>query len=204
MIENYKETEEGLTPRFEFRVFAEQFQSLVQSFHNLFLAHKITKKNTSSVEFYLLSENNNLNIKIRDELIDIKKLITKVDSLEQWESLFKIKFPIDTKMIKEIFTTLLNVKLPSLNQNKYTKEQFISFIQSYKLISMVRVHKKRTQYTIDDLILEISDIDIEGRTLQTLCVESVNKDELQKFLKKYHMDSMKNTNYIEKIKLLQK
>ena len=190
-------------PRFEFRVFGDDLQALVAMFHTQFLNSEITKRATISDEIYLISQtNSDLNIKLRDNFLDIKKLISKSDSLEQWEPFFKIEFPIDVETLEEKTFLLFQIKLPHLNQNKYTKEQFLAAIQSYDFINTVKVHKKRTQYTIDELIFEISDIDIGGRTLQTLCLESTNKGKLLKFLKKFHMDTMKNTNYIEEIKLL--
>ena len=73
-------------PRFEFRVFGDDLQALVAMFHTQFLNSEITKRVTISDEIYLISQtNSDLNIKLRDNFLDIKKLISKSDSLEQWE-----------------------------------------------------------------------------------------------------------------------
>lgn len=191
------------TPRFEFRIFGSEFQVFIKLYHDLFPNSEITKRTTISDEIYLISSiNNNFNIKIRDNRLDIKKLNIKSGSLEQWEPFFKTDFPIDVKTLQKKVLSIFQIKSLSPDQSKYTQKQFLSLIQNYSFINRVEVHKNRTQYITKEIMFEIADIDIEGKTLQTICVESTNEEKLLKLLKKLRIDTMKNTNYIEEIKLL--
>ncbi len=198
MTTTNQETQESLDSRFEFRVFGDDLQSL----RDLFSHGKMIKKESISDEIYLILQiSSNFNIKIRDNTLEIKKLIAKSDFLEQWEPLCKLSFPINMQTYKELFT-LLQIKLPIINQNRYTKEQFLSVIQSCHYIDRIKVHKQRTQYIVDDIIIETADVEIEGINLQTICFESTNKEKLHKLLCELHLSKMQNTNYLEEIKLL--
>ncbi len=203
MINNNEVKNKKTDPRFEFRIFGNNLTPVVELFYNLFSNSKMTKKVSVSDESYIISQiDSDLNIKLRDNFLDIKKLITKNDSLEQWEPFFKTEFPIDLQTLKEVFLDIFEINSPSLNQNKYTKEQFLKLIQRVNTIDIVKVHKRRTQYAIDDIFFEIADVDIDKTSLQTICLESENQGKLQKFLTKLHINNMKNTNYVKEIKLL--
>jgi hypothetical protein len=191
------------SPRFEFRIFGDDFESVVELFYDLFSNTKMTKKISSSNETYIVPQTeSNLNIKLRDNFLDIKKLIKKSDSLEQWKPIFKTKLPIDAETLKEKFSTLFETDLPNLEQDKYTKEQFLELLQNDCLVDIVKVYKKRTLHVVDDISFEIAKVSIEQMHLQTICLESTDQDKLQNLLSKLHINDMKNTNYIQEIKQL--
>jgi len=185
------------TPRFEFRIFGNDFQVFTRLLHDLFPKSGIIKTTTSD-EIYLISKkDSDFNIKIRDNSLDIKKLIKKEDSLEQWEPFFKTEFPVTSKVLQEKLFPLLQIELFSLDQESYTQEQLLAFLQNYPSINIVTLHKNRTQYSIEEVSFELADIEIKEKKLYTICVESTNKEKLQKFLKRLNIDTLPNTNYIE-------
>ncbi len=201
-MKTYTKIDNVSNGRFEYRVFGDDVKYFISLFKSQFYSvNNITPNKTVSEEIYLISKSNsNLNIKIRENTLDIKKLITKTNKLEQWEPIFKVDFPIEMKVLKNILLSYFDIETADLKKDSYTLEQFLSIINEYKFIDLVNLHKKKEKYTRNNIIFEFCDIKIENKPFQTICLESNNKSQLEKFLDAYPIDNMKNTNYIEAIK----
>ena len=74
----------------------------------------------TSDEIYFLSPVNSENVKVRDGLMDIKKLQTaNPDGLEQWKPVLKHGFPLPAAEVTSMFD-VLGVAPPKLSRSEYT------------------------------------------------------------------------------------
>ena len=80
---------------------------------------------SESDEQYLLSAEGD-NVKIRDELLDIK-VLREVDQrgLERWEPTLKAAFPLDVSTLVIVFEAL-HQPLPELSRHAYAQDQLLS------------------------------------------------------------------------------
>ena len=78
-----------IVPRWEWRTFGQDFGPAEPQFAALG-PEKVQK----SAEVYLLADGSDANVKIRDQLLDIKQLeCVNHDGLEQWRPVLKEPFP---------------------------------------------------------------------------------------------------------------
>lgn len=63
-----------------------------------------------SDELYLLTSNERANVKVRDDLMDIKALVEVEQGLEQWRPVMKAAFPITAEQVR---ATLAALDLPA-------------------------------------------------------------------------------------------
>ena len=123
-------------------------------------------------ELYLLSEHGD-NVKIRDDLIDIKVLreVDRRRGLERWEPVLTTSFPLDVAAVTAVFEALRE-PLPSLSRKAYSLSVLLDeLVELGGTIRVVSVHIRRVRYTINDCIGELSDIEVDGRNIRTLAIE---------------------------------
>src|SRR5262245_60760848 len=99
---------ESIVPRWEWRAFAASFGDADQRFREL-----PPGKIQETDELYLLSPTCDANVKVRDELMDIKTL-EHVDGhgLEQWRPIMKAAFPLPAAEIAKVCDMLHVAPLP--------------------------------------------------------------------------------------------
>src|SRR5271166_1282108 len=104
-----------IVSRWEWRTFGQDFGAAEPRFAALG-----AEKVQNSEEIYLLATGSDANVKIRDELIDIK-ILERVDSngLEQWRPVFKEPFPLAPSALAQVQAALgvkpLSFSLPWLS-----------------------------------------------------------------------------------------
>src|SRR5262245_32326237 len=91
-----------IIPRWEWRTFGEGFGEADRRFASL-SAHDVE----DSDEVYLLSPVVDENVKIRNQLMDIKALQqVNTDGLEQWKPVMKVRFPLPAAAVGKVFEAL--------------------------------------------------------------------------------------------------
>jgi exopolyphosphatase/guanosine-5'-triphosphate,3'-diphosphate pyrophosphatase len=156
-----------IIPRWEWRTFGASFGAAEETFD---------AQSPSSVkdsdELYLLSGEGD-NVKVRDELMDIKILKeVNADGLEQWMPVMKAGFPLPAAVVIEVFESL-RLPLPVLEREAYTLDQFLDELAAPSgRIRAVQVHKRRARYTVSGCGAELSEIAAQGRSIRTIAVES--------------------------------
>lgn len=156
-----------ITPRWEWRSFGPRFGEAEKR-----LAALTPGGAQESDELYLLSGADG-NVKIRAALMDIKVLReVNADGLEQWTPIMKAAFPISATDAASVFETL-QLPLPSLSQKGYTLDEFLEeFAAPGGAIRVVKVHKRRTRYTVGGCMAELSEVVANGKPTRTIAVES--------------------------------
>jgi exopolyphosphatase/guanosine-5'-triphosphate,3'-diphosphate pyrophosphatase len=148
-----------------------------------------------SDEVYLLSGAGG-NVKIRASLMDIKVLRqVNADGLEQWTPVMKAGFPIGANDAARVFEAL-QVPLPSLSPKGYTLEGFIEeFAAPGGAIRAVKVHKRRTRYTVGGCMAELSDVVANGKPTRTIAVESEDAAGVIRAVRELGLGGYRNTSY---------
>src|SRR5262245_51100474 len=157
---------EAIIPRWEWRTFAASFGDADRQFRQL-----VPGKVEESDELYLLSPSCDANVKIRDQLMDIKALEqVNPDGLEQWRPVMKGKFPLHAAEVAKVCAAL---RMPPLSpRDEYTLEQIqTELTHPSRGVRAVPVHKRRQRYAVGKCLAEMTELVAGGRPTRTVAIE---------------------------------
>jgi len=180
-----------IKPRWEWRSFGEHFGEAERRLG------KLTPGGVQeSDEIYLLSRAA-ANVKIRDALMDIKILReVNADGLEQWTPVMKAGFPLPAVEAGQVFEAL-GLPLPTPAPASYTQDEFVGqFAGPGGAVSVVKVHKRRTRYTVGGCMAELSDVVANGRPTRTIAVESEDAAGVIRAVRELGLSGYTNTSYL--------
>lgn len=189
---------ENIIPRWEWRTFTNDLGKAEEN-----IRKHPEGKTRESDEVYILSEVSMDNTKVRDDLMDIKTLQqVNEDRLEQWLPIMKGTFPLPVSEIEKVFKCF-KVALPKFNRAEYTFQQYIDeVIKPSNLLKAVNVHKKRTGFTINNTIVEIAEVTVDGKVIKTAAVEMEDPELVIKTVRELELDTFLNINYLRGLKNL--
>jgi exopolyphosphatase / guanosine-5'-triphosphate,3'-diphosphate pyrophosphatase len=179
-----------ITPRWEWRSFGRRFGEA---------EGRLTRLTPSGVqesdEIYLLSGSGE-NVKVRDALMDIKVLReVNADGLEQWTPVMKAGFPLQAADVTKVFEAL-RLPIPTPVRASYTLDQFIEqFAAPGGAIRAVKVHKRRTRYTVGGCMAELSEVVANGKPTRTIAVESEDAAGVMRAVRELGLGGYTNTSY---------
>jgi exopolyphosphatase/guanosine-5'-triphosphate,3'-diphosphate pyrophosphatase len=158
----------GIVPRWEWRTFGESFGAAEE-----LLAQGGAGRVQESDEVYLVSQESDSSVKVRDGLMDVKRLeAVDGNGLEQWRPVLKASFPLaaaDVAMVLEA----LGVPGRELARDGYTLEQLVGeLVQPEPALADVAVHKRRVHYEFGGCMAEVSEVSAGGRSARTIAVEA--------------------------------
>ena len=186
-----------IIPRWEWRTFGESFGDADQRFKSL-----APRDVEDSDEVYLLSPTVDENVKIRNELMDIKALQqVNADGLEQWKPMMKAAFPLSSADVRKVFEAL-QVATPSLARTSYTLEQLIEELVKPGQVRTVTVHKKRARYRIDECAAEVTQVAADGKNVRTVAVESEDPSAVIAAVRGLGLGRFENVSYPRGLKRL--
>ena len=186
----------AIIPRWEWRTFREELSSYAETLK------KYGEPNIrKSEEFYILSNASNENIKIREDVVDIKSLKNiNTDKLEQWDPIMKDGFPIASAKLEGLFT-VFNVPTPEFKRNEYSYQQFLDeVIMPNSALKVVNVKKVRYIYKINDCAVELAETEFNGVPSQTACVEHIDPAVVMATVQELGLVDFENINYIKAMK----
>ena len=188
-------------PRFVFRTFGHKLKKYQEKMELLSIPVPEDVQVMIFEEIYIISKTvDNTNVKVKNNKLDVKKLIQTRDNLEQWETIKKQNFPISNQLlINEIFPAL-NVDSPSFDDDMLSKKQFINIVKRYDNLLAVPVQKQRHAYIVNLSICEFAQVIIGNDYLYSVSVEATDFAEVQKTMNDLNLDSFENINYIQAIK----
>lgn len=189
---------ENIIPRWEWRTFTNDLSKAEEN-----IRKHPEGKTRESDEVYILSEVSMDNTKVRDNLMDIKTLQqVNEDRLEQWLPIMKGTFPLPVAEIEKVFKCF-KVALPKFERTEYTFQQYLDeVIKPSKLLKAVNVHKKRTGFTINNTIVEIAEVTVDGKVIKTAAVEMEDPALVIKTVRELELDKFPNINYLRGLKNL--
>jgi exopolyphosphatase/guanosine-5'-triphosphate,3'-diphosphate pyrophosphatase len=148
-----------------------------------------------SDETYLLSGADD-SVKVRDALIDIKRLLeVDADGLEQWMPIMKSGFPLAAADAAKVFEAL-HLPLPSMPGAGFTLDEFLArFAVPGSAVRVVKVHKRRTRYTVGGCMAEMSEVVAGGKPTRTIAVESEDAAAVVRAVAELGLGGYVNTSY---------
>jgi exopolyphosphatase/guanosine-5'-triphosphate,3'-diphosphate pyrophosphatase len=148
-----------------------------------------------SDEVYLLTSAGD-NVKVRDDLMDIKVLReVDADGLEQWMPVMKAPFPMSPADATKVFAAL-KVPAPATPASGWTLDAFLALYAAPNgPVRVVKVHKKRTRFTVGGCMGEVSEVTANGRPTRTVAVESEDAAAVIRVVRELGLGDYLNTSY---------
>jgi exopolyphosphatase/guanosine-5'-triphosphate,3'-diphosphate pyrophosphatase len=181
---------ETIIQRWEWRTFAASFGDADQRFRRL-----PQGKLQESDELYLLSPSCDANVKVRDQLMDIKTLEqVGAGGLEQWRPVMKAGFPLPAAEVAMVCAALGIAPLP--HREAYSLEQLqAELTHPSRGVRAVRVHKKRQRYTVGECLAEMAEVVAEGRATRTVAIEFEDPAKVQAAVEEMGLGQFENLSY---------
>jgi exopolyphosphatase / guanosine-5'-triphosphate,3'-diphosphate pyrophosphatase len=152
-------------------MFAERFGAAERR-----LASLATAPAEVSDEQYLLGLRSEASVKIRDGLMDVKRL-ERVDDhgLEQWRPLMKAAFPLARTDVVTVIEAL--GASADLARSEYTFDELVGEVLRPRAdVLVLGVHKERVRFTVGGCMAELSELRTEHGAARTVAVESEDPD----------------------------
>ena len=126
-----------------------------------------------SDELYLLSQESDASVKIRDHLLDVKRLeAVDGNGLEQWRPVLESPFPLSAADVHTVLSAL-GVSVQELAREAYTLEQLTEeVVEPESALAAVAVHKRRVHYRLGDCLAELTEVTADDRSARTIAVEA--------------------------------
>lgn len=189
---------EKIVPRAEFRIFGQGIIDIVKA--AMWKSQATLFKVRQSSETYILSRHTNeVNVKIRDGLLDIKLKVGETETgYEIFQPSGKFQFPVKKD---ELATILEHLQATlELSQDNYTFDEFIGLLKTSDDVVSAAVHKERYGFSVDGMICEYGRILFNGAMLETTCVESEDYTTMKQVIEKLEISSFENVNYLKAAK----
>ncbi|GEM_PF-6807235 len=186
---------DDIIPRFEWRTF-----DISKEEGQKYFSKDDCYRSLESQEIYILSELSNDNIKLRFEFMDMKlPLRVNENKLELWTVALKAPFPLSIHNLALLFKGL-ELPLPKLNQNEFSKEEFFEIIKSYKELHLVTVSKIRHGFRPVGVRSELAEIIVNNKPYYTVSFENEDQNKVWDLVKEHGLTLKQNTNYIKFLK----
>lgn len=190
-------------PRYEFRTFGHYFSETQR------LMEKFTQPVPEDLQtrffndIYIVGQKtDDVSIKVKNELLDIKKLINVENKLERWDAVKKYKFPIKKTTLFQKILPQLGAAIPVLESDEFELTELLNIAKRHKDLLPIPVHKKRFAYIVNYTICEYADIIIGNDYLYSVSVESTDPSEVLNTIDQLDLKKYENINYIQAIKRL--
>ncbi len=197
---------EDVGPRYEFRIWAPSLTEVRERLESL----SGPQPAAQSRETYIVSDaTDDTNAKIRAGAMDIKVLLRTEQNLEQWNPYLKAQFPIDAKLIAEKILPALRVDPPdgllASRQQLFTAEDFVdTVVKSHPRLAAVELGKMRRRYALGASAAEFVEVEIGGRVVHSVAVESANPRAVLDAMGKLAIGGYPNISYVRQIKSMVK
>jgi exopolyphosphatase/guanosine-5'-triphosphate,3'-diphosphate pyrophosphatase len=181
----------GIVPRWEWRSFAASFGAAEEALQPADV-HII-----ESDELYLLSASGVGIVKVRDGLMDVKRL-QQVDGhgLEQWVPVLKAAFPLAGDDLVDVTAALgLSADVLSARTSWSLAELLADIVDPRPDLRAVEVHKRRSRSTLDGCMVELTDVTAGGWQTRTAAVEDPDPDRVVEVVDRLGLMPRPNLNY---------
>jgi exopolyphosphatase / guanosine-5'-triphosphate,3'-diphosphate pyrophosphatase len=186
-----------VVPRWEWRTFGESFGEA-----DARLGALPPERVQESDETYLLSLESDASVKVRDGLMDVKKLeAVNDDGLERWKPVMKAAFPLSGTDVGVVMAALA-ASVPRLARD-YTLDQVMGdLVQPDPGLRAVEVHKRREHYTVGGCMTELSEVETDRGSRRTIAVESEDPARVIATVRELGLESRHNVSVPRALKEL--
>jgi exopolyphosphatase / guanosine-5'-triphosphate,3'-diphosphate pyrophosphatase len=183
--------------RWEWRAFGEQLDAVQRRFAAL-----SPERVQESDELYLLAPADDVTVKIRHDLMDIKRLEqVNENGLEKWLPIVKAAFPLGAADVGKVLG-ILGIRVESPARSSKRDEFVDELVGSKAVLRAVRVHKERARYTVSGCMAEVTEVRAEGQATRTIAIESEDPERLIAVVREFGLASLPNVSYPRGLKAL--
>ena len=156
-----------------------------------------------SDELYVLSVEEGDSVKVRDGLLDVKRLEhVNEEGLERWRPVLKAAFPLPAADVGAVLTGL-HVPPAPLELPAYTLEEFLSLLVHPRSdLLTLDVHKRRRRSSIGGCMTELTNVLAAGEQTRTIAVESEDPARVLAVVQELGLTSHPNVSYPRGLKEL--
>ena len=185
-------------PRYEFRVFEPELKQA----EAIILTYSPCSDTQQSSELYVVSrETSDVNLKIRGGRLELKILLETKQGLELWDPAVVENFPVGASLLRSEIFSAFKVAAPAFQRSEYDIESFLDeIVDDVPALTRVRVTKDRCKLMIDDCMVELTEVEIDGVRLKSIAIESEDVDLVLNVRHKLKLDDYTNTSYVKAIK----
>jgi len=180
-----------LTLRWEWRAFGSSFGEAEARLRTFLGPPRL------STETYLVAPVRNANVKIRDDLLDLKAL-DRVDrhGLELWRPVLKSPFPLDRSILASIIDAW-SLPHPEPLHDCASMGELVAYLREVApQIVAVQVTKARAGALWHECQVEIAELTFDSVPIRTLAVEMPNPEHLWATLQELGLEHQDNENYV--------
>lgn len=182
-----------IIPRFEFRAFAQSFCLVAKKMRRYSKRCEIDE----SRETYLLTLNaENQNVKVRQNKIEIKRLIEQRGPLECWNPVGEEILPASPEFLLDTILPALGLGEWELSRSEYSLQQLLDeIVNPRRGLWSAAVFKRRFRLSIGDCPTEIDELLINGAAIRSAAVESEDPDTVEGLIAELGLGEYENINY---------
>lgn len=187
--------------RYEFRTFGQDFAEA--TYRMARLSEPVPERfwNRHSQETYVIPDDDTVhNIKLRDDVLDIKLLISTAGVLEQWSPIVKVGFPVLRDVLTKDVLSKFQCDFPLREGAIITESQFLKIVKRIPGLHIASVRKERHGYQVNGSICEVANVFVNGARLTTISVESTDVDAITKTIADIGLSDFENINYVQAIR----
>ena len=187
-----------IVPRWEWRTFGGEFGDSEARFEAL-AAEPVQK----SEETYLLAAGSDANVKIRDQLMDIKLLEHENDDgLEQWRPVLKEAFPLSASAMA-VVREALELPAGKHDAGAVSLDRLLADLAPPGGgVRVVAVHKIRTRYHVQGCVAELTDVIADGLPVRTVAIEDEDPTRVIAAVRAMGLERFPNISYPRGLKEL--
>ncbi len=180
-----------IIPRWEWRTFGQEFGAAEPRFAAL-----APEKTQNSDEVYLLVAGSDANVKVRDQLMDIK-LLERVDSsgLEQWRPALEAPFPLDASATAQVRVALRLPDAPAAAGSQSLEQLVADLASPGGLVRVVNVRKTRVRYHVHGCVAELTDVIADGKKVRTVAIEDADPAKVMAAVRAMELSAYANISY---------
>ncbi|HEX5936343.1 MAG TPA: Ppx/GppA family phosphatase [Actinomycetota bacterium] len=179
-------------PRWEWRTFGSRFGAADDA-----VGAMAQGEATESEEQYFLSRSaEGANVKVRDELMDVK-VLREVDErgLERWEPTIKEAFPLSADVVRRVWVALDVSGSPSMGDATSLQGLLEELASAGDEIRTVTIHKRRRRFSVDGCTGELTDVTADAGSIQTVAIESEDAEAVVRAVDRLGLGAYVNTSY---------
>jgi exopolyphosphatase/guanosine-5'-triphosphate,3'-diphosphate pyrophosphatase len=187
-----------IVPRWEWRTFDHDLRGAEARFAALG-----AERVQTSDETYLLAAGSDSNVKIRDQLLDIKILqLENDDGLEQWRPVLKEGFPLSASAVAQLRKALGLPGSPHAFEAVSQDRLLADLAPPGGGVRVVAVHKTRTRYHVQDCVAEVTDVIADGLPVRTVAIEDEDPAKVIAVVRAMGLEGYPNISYPRGLKEL--
>jgi len=185
--------------RFEFRMWSDDPVDVVRRLEDM----AVPEESKGSTELYILSgDDMSTNAKVRDGVLDIKRMVGSYRGLERWEPCFKCPLPLSADVLRDRVASILALPPEAVTRENYDLETLVrEILEPAPALRPVTVHKRRRRFVWRETLGEHTYVSIGDWTSQTVAVESEKPGEVFDAVAELGMGGADNVNYQRAIRM---